>query len=104
MSNLQELARLSKNLRVLYVEDEKEVRNITSKLLNTFFDHIDTAVNGKEGLELFSKNSYDLVVTDLQMPVLSGIDMVTQIRKQNKNIQIIVMSAMKQTDNLNDSI
>ena len=104
MSNLQELARLSKNLRVLYVEDEKEVRNFTSKLLNTFFDHIDTAVNGKEGLELFSKNSYDLVVTDLQMPVLSGIDMVTQIRKQNKNIQIIVMSAMKQTDNLIDSI
>lgn len=104
MHNIKDLKNLCKDLKVLYVEDDEQVRLVTSKLLKGFFDHVDLAVNGQEGLELFNKNDYSLIITDLKMPLLNGMEMISEIRKVNKDIEIIILSAMEKTNNVIDTM
>ena len=93
MSELKEIRDNVKSIKVLYVEDEKEVREQTLSFFHKIFDNIDTAVNGLEGVELFEKNSYDLVITDLKMPKMDGREMLAKIHEINKDIIAIVMTA-----------
>ena len=76
MKSIDELKQTVENLKVLYVEDEKELHESVGNFLSKFFNHIDNAYNGKEGLELFEKQSYDIVISDLLMPILSGSEMI----------------------------
>ena len=82
-----------KSLKILYVEDDIKLLDITSKTLSTIVSKIDSSFNGKVGLELFNTNEYDLVITDLEMPIMNGIDMIHNIRKTNETIPIIVTTA-----------
>ncbi len=96
MSNdeLEKLLDKIKSLKVLYVEDNKEARVQTIKMLGEFFIDIDIAVNGADGLKLFKSNkSYDLVITDVSMPIMDGIEMSKLIRSIDKNVPIIAISA-----------
>lgn len=87
------LIKFTKNLTLLYVEDNLDVQQQTLKMFSSFFDKIDTAVNGKIALELFSANNYDLIITDIKMPLVDGITFIEQIRSVNKKIPILVFSA-----------
>jgi YesN/AraC family two-component response regulator len=85
-----------KDVTVLYVEDEEEVRNAIAKALRRRVGDIVTASNGKEGLELFTKDKPDIVVTDLEMPIMSGIVMIEKIRElYGSGYPIIVVTAYK---------
>lgn len=66
---------------ILYVEDEQEVREGYSKALSRFCDDLYVACDGKEGLELYKEHNPDIVVSDINMPVMNGIDMVKAIRE-----------------------
>ncbi|EDP73515.1 response regulator [Hydrogenivirga sp. 128-5-R1-1] len=94
----------TKNLKVLYVEDSPEVRQSTLLLLKEFFDNIITASNGKEGLELYEKGKPDLIITDINMPEMSGIEMIKELRKKDKDIPIIITSAHSELEFLLESI
>jgi DNA-binding response OmpR family regulator len=101
VDKLRDLIKHTKNLNVLYVEDNIEVQTQTVKMLKSFFKDICIANNGKIGLELFSKNdSYHLIITDIKMPMLDGLSLIEYIRKTNKKIPIIVLSAHDDTDYL----
>lgn len=95
------LRELTKNLKILYVEDSMMMRNITHKLLKPYFDYIDIAKNGKDGLELYknfydkNKSSYDIVITDLEMPIMNGEELSRHILKLNYTQDIIVLSAVE---------
>ncbi len=93
MNKLQQLSQDLHSVNVLYVEDEDGVREETLLFLNRIFKNIDSAINGKEGLELFKKGNYDLVITDLKMPKMNGRDMLDAIHKLDKDITAIVMTA-----------
>jgi len=80
-------------LRILYVEDEINLRETTVLSLNAIVKYIDVASNGKEGLEKFNHNEYDIIITDLSMPVMDGIEMIKNIRKLDNNIPIVVTTA-----------
>lgn len=83
----------SKDLHLLYVEDNIQVRIATLKLLYHFFHNITICINGKMGLENFEKSEFDLIITDIEMPVMSGIEMIEHIRLEDPTIPILVSSA-----------
>lgn len=84
---------LIKTLKVLYVEDEIILRDTTCNSLNSILKEVVVADNGKEGLEKFKNDKFDLIITDLSMPVMSGTEMIMAIREINKTIPIIITTA-----------
>ncbi|MCF6173221.1 MAG: response regulator [Campylobacteraceae bacterium] len=96
MSLLKKIKYLGKNISMLYVEDDKDLLKEMTTYLNLFFNRVDTALNGEEGLEKFSKNSYDIVITDIQMPKINGIEMIKKIREQNSNQKILITTAFSE--------
>ncbi|MCE9598130.1 MAG: hybrid sensor histidine kinase/response regulator [Spirochaetia bacterium] len=81
------------SLSCLYVEDDTEVRKQVHLFLKDYFDTVHLAENGNEGLASFKANEPDLIITDIRMPGLSGIEMIKQIKQINKKARIIVTSA-----------
>lgn len=101
---LQVIQELCKDIHLLYVEDEDDLREIMVTYLNKFFPHIDSATNGEEGINLYKKNQYDLVITDILMPKLNGIEMATEIKNMNEQQNIIIISAYSDTKDFIESI
>jgi len=96
---LENIIRYTKSLNVLYIEDNIDVQKQTTKMLQSFFNEIYIADNGKIGLELFAKNDfYNLIITDIEMPLVDGISLIEKIRECNKKIPIIVLSAHDNKD------
>ncbi len=95
--------------RVLLVEDEEDAREILSFYLDTVFDEVSIACDGKEGLELYEKayqdnKTFDLVLTDIQMPKLDGLSMIEHITNINEEQKFIIVSAYKDEEYLFKSI
>jgi len=95
-----------KDISVLYVEDENDVREFTSKLLSSLLKKVYTAKNGLEGLELFkeNQNNIDLIISDINMPKMNGLDMCEQIRKINSEMPLVITSAHNDTNFLKKAI
>ncbi|MBF0319158.1 MAG: hybrid sensor histidine kinase/response regulator [Nitrospirae bacterium] len=89
----QELKKYSEDISVLYVEDDVDLRENTMKLLSRFFCAIENAPNGAEGLRRYSAGSFDIVITDIRMPEMDGVEMARRIREINPDQGIIVTSA-----------
>jgi len=101
MSDIKALREKVKDLKVLFVEDEEDVRDGTSKFLKKFFINVTTCANGAEGLDIFKKNrDFDVVITDVFMPVMSGVDMCREIRKIDDKVFIIFLTALKTSDKI----
>ncbi|MEA3554224.1 MAG: response regulator [Campylobacterota bacterium] len=91
--DLKNIIAFSKTLRVLYVEDNEETRMQMGKLLVNFFNDITIAVDGKDGLEKFNKTKYDIVISDINMPNMNGIDMISKIKETDQDVKVIIVSA-----------
>lgn len=89
-----------KNLTLMIVEDEDKLREGLSKALSEFFLKIITAKNGDEGLKKFKKFNPDIIITDILMPIVDGLDMAKEIKKISKQTPIIVLSAYSEKDRL----
>ncbi|MEA3554212.1 MAG: response regulator [Campylobacterota bacterium] len=94
----------SKTLKVLYVEDNKEARESTLLMLKNFFNDIEVAVDGKDGLEKFQQNDFHLVISDINMPNKNGIDMIRDIKKQNDEVFCFIISAHNESNYFTDAI
>lgn len=97
---------LLKNLSILYVEDDNTIRNELASLLTNFFKKVFTAADGEEGLSTFksNQNKIDLIISDITMPKLTGIEMLKEIRKFDKEIAVIFTTAYSDKEFLIDSI
>lgn len=93
LTDLKELASYCKNLTLLYIEDDILARESTFKLLENFFLEVIIATDGEEGLEKYKSNTVDLILTDINMPKLNGLDMLEEIRKENRDIPVLILSA-----------
>jgi len=93
MINPKELQEAAQGITILYVEDDRELRQNTSRLLSSFFPVVDIAENGVDGLDKFKQGSYDLIITDINMPLMNGVKMVREIKKDKPRQIIIVISA-----------
>lgn len=81
-----------KNISVLYIEDDVEVRNQTAKMLKLLFRKVIDCANGHIGLSRFTKE-IGLIFTDINMPGINGLELIEKIREKNQNIPIIIFSA-----------
>lgn len=87
------LRQVCANISVLYVEDDKDVSEQFEKLLRKIFVNVDIEKNGAEGLENYTKNRQDIVITDISMPIMDGIEMAKRIKQINGEQNIVVTSA-----------
>ena len=95
---LELIISISKNFKVLYVEDQKDVQKQTLKILKNFFNDITVANNGKEGFKKFKQKTFHIIFTDLEMPQMDGISLIQNIRESNKTIPIVIFSAYSNTE------
>ncbi len=104
---LSQLVKMGKTLNVLYVEDNEAVRSSTLGMLEKFFTNVTVGEDGEDGLAKFEEAQekyYDLVLTDINMPNMNGIEMISEIRKIDKSISILVLSAHNETNYFTETI
>ena len=100
MSALEKLLRMGKTMRLLYVEDDEPLQSELALMLSDFFDTIVLASDGEEGLEKFLQEPFELVITDIKMPKMDGIEMIRAIKKTHPSQPIIVTSAYNEAEYL----
>lgn len=93
MIDIKDLKILSQKLSVLYVEDEPELRASIQTYLQKLFGVVETAKDGLEALHKFQHQTFDIVISDIQMPQLDGLTMSEQIRQRQPDQEIIIVSA-----------
>jgi len=93
-----------KKLKLLYVEDDRDVREQLSQYLRRRVRSLLVAEDWLSGLGLYRNERPDLVITDILMPGMDGLEMAGEIRKQDDGVPIIVTTAFEQTDYLMRSI
>ncbi|QSZ42033.1 response regulator [Sulfurimonas aquatica] len=98
MPNIKDLLKYTSHLSILYVEDDDTLREETVFLFEPFFKSIDTAVDGVDGLKKYNDNYYDLVLTDINMPNMNGIDMINNIKEINPEQKIMAISAHNESE------
>lgn len=81
------------NISLLYVEDEKILRSVYERILAPRVRQLIIADNGEDGYNKYMEFKPDLVVTDIKMPVMNGLDMIRKIHKQFPMTRVIIMSA-----------
>ena len=101
---IQELKHLCENFSLLYVEDDENIANLFIHYFENLFHTVYYAKNGQVGLELYQSKSPDIIITDIQMPVLDGLSMAKQIKELNSEQFILVVSAYSDVDKLVNSI
>lgn len=88
-------------MRILVVEDEESIRKVIKLNLEMEGHIVEATDNGRKALELASKQHFDLLVLDIMLPEINGLDVCRQIRLQNDKVAIIIVSAK---DNPSDRI
>lgn len=101
---MKELLSYSMTLHALYVEDNEDARTHTCEMLKRFFGTVTVACDGKEGKEKFDAGKFDIVLTDINMPKMNGIEMISYIKASDSNIPILVLSAHNETEYFIDTI
>ncbi len=89
-----------KNFTILYVEDEEMVRRNAVEYLSRIAKHVLQAKDGKEAIKIWADKKPDIIISDINMPRLNGLDMASYIRAQDKKVQIIVATAYSDTEYL----
>lgn len=99
---MQEKIDKLKTLKLLFVEDEEDLIEIITDTLNKLQASFLTAKNGEEALDVIKQNpDIDIVVTDLNMPIMSGLELIKELKEDNFDKPIIVMSAHTEIDYIN---
>lgn len=89
-----------KNIKILYVEDDEIARENGVEYLENYFEHIYEASDAISALKLYEKYHPHIIITDIQMPKLNGLEFIKRIRQEDKKVQVIVMSAFCDKDYL----
>lgn len=88
-------------MSVLYVEDDKGVADTIKEVLETLFEKVAWAQHGGEGLKTFVEaEAWDLVITDINMPIMNGLEMIEAIKEINEEQDIVIISAHNNVDYL----
>ncbi len=104
MLNIQKLKKEAQGISVLVVEDSEPIRKQICRFLEKFFTYVFQAQDGEKGIEMYELNKPDIIITDLNMPVMDGHEMIKAIKIINNSIPIIITSAHSNSETLLESI
>lgn len=93
-----------KEIKLLYVEDDADIREIMAGMLRRYVGELFVASNGSEGLEIFKKGCPEIVLTDIRMPKMDGLTMAEAIKKSDPNVALIFATAFGDTEYLQRAI
>ena len=85
-------------MRILVVEDDKEVASYLSKGLKESGNVVDVVSDGKQGLQLASSESYDVLIIDRMLPGLDGLSLIRTLRGEGSVVPVLVLSALGEVD------
>ena len=85
-------------MKILLIEDEKKIADTLSKGLKEMDYYVETAYDGKIGLRFFESGSFNLVITDINLPGINGYELCKIIRNRNQHIPVIMLTALNSTD------
>lgn len=84
---------LAKTASILVVDDEENAREGLSKILSKEGYKVDTAADGKEAIDVIKRQNFDLVITDMRMPLMDGFEVLREIKKMDEDIGVIMITA-----------
>lgn len=85
-------------IKILLIEDEKKIADTLSKGLKELDYHVDIAYDGKIGLRLFESGTFNLIITDINLPGINGYDLCKIIRSRNQHIPLMMLTALNTTN------
>lgn len=97
-------SKLLKNLDVLYVEDDAVVASQTVSLLESFLNAVYYYDNAEEALEFLKSNTVHMIVTDIELPGMSGLELCKEIRKSDRKLPIFITTVHRDTEKLIEAI
>ena len=100
----EKLLKKLSHYKVLYAEDDLGVRKNVNEFLSLLFKEVYLASDGQEALALFKEHEPDLIITDIKMPRMSGIELVKKIREMDEHVQIIMITAYTEVDFMLEAI
>lgn len=92
------------DLRVLYAEDEEAIRSIFARVLGKLVIELYVAEDGEEALRLYKEHRPDIIITDVRMPKMTGFEMVSVVRSENKIIPIVAVTAHNDAEHFLEAI
>ena len=98
--DIKRLKESTQDMSLLYVEDNVQLKNIKLEMFNDIFKKVVYAKDGFEGLHKYQEESFDLIITDINMPILNGLDMIEKIQKINPSQEVIILSAYAEIEYL----
>jgi len=89
-----------KNHTILYVEDEPQIQANVTEYLESYFATVYVGSDGKEGLALYKKHHPDVLLLDINLPYLSGLDIAKIVRKKDQTVKIVILTAHTEKEKL----
>ena len=89
---------MAKEIPILVVDDEQSIRNVLSQVLKDEGFAVTEAADGEQAMAAFEEAFYPLVITDIVMPGLSGIELLEKIKKRNYETQVIIITSHASMD------
>ncbi|OQY11063.1 MAG: hypothetical protein B6I30_07705, partial [Desulfobacteraceae bacterium 4572_187] len=87
------------NEKILIIDDEADIRSLLSNILNQEGYRVKAASCGREGVTLFKSAPFDLVITDIRMPEMDGLEVIRQIRQMDEDIEVIILTKFTAMNN-----
>ena len=87
------------NERILLVDDEPDILDMLQHFLNGQGYQVKKALGGEEAIEIFQADSFDLVITDIRMPGMDGLDLMLRLKEMDKDVEVIILTGYATLEN-----
>lgn len=87
-----------KDIKLLYVEDEDAIVKVMTRLLEDNVSELYIAKDGSKALELYETHKPDIILADINIPKLNGLDLISKIRETDSNVRVILLTAYSDKD------